>query len=132
MITLEQLTFNLIRTFEGLKLAAYQDSVKVWTVGYGHTKDVTRTTVITLAEAYQFFEEDIQPLAVLVKDRPMLEAASLISFGYNCGEAALKLLLTEPIEHLLLYNKAGNAVLTSLDTRRKLEYSLIVVSRGNA
>ena len=30
----------LIKKFEGLELTAYQDSVGVWTIGWGHTKDV--------------------------------------------------------------------------------------------
>ena len=28
----------LIKKFEGIELQAYQDSVGVWTIGYGHTK----------------------------------------------------------------------------------------------
>ncbi len=28
---------NLIKSFEGLRLQAYQDSVGVWTIGYGAT-----------------------------------------------------------------------------------------------
>ena len=30
----------LIKKFEGIELQAYQDSVGVWTIGYGHTKGV--------------------------------------------------------------------------------------------
>ena len=30
----------LIKQFEGCKLTAYQDSVGVWTIGYGRTKPV--------------------------------------------------------------------------------------------
>lgn len=31
---------NLIKSFEGLRLQAYQDSVGVWTIGYGTTRGV--------------------------------------------------------------------------------------------
>ena len=31
---------ELIKEFEGCRQVAYQDSVGVWTIGYGHTKDV--------------------------------------------------------------------------------------------
>tara|TARA_R110000782_G_scaffold2454_3_gene9582 strand:- start:2520 stop:2648 length:129 start_codon:yes stop_codon:yes gene_type:complete len=31
---------ELIKNFEGCELKAYQDSVGVWTIGYGHTKEV--------------------------------------------------------------------------------------------
>ena len=30
----------LIKKFEGCELKAYQDSVGVWTIGFGHTKGV--------------------------------------------------------------------------------------------
>ena len=30
----------LIKKFEGCELEAYQDAVGVWTIGYGHTKNV--------------------------------------------------------------------------------------------
>ncbi|WP_423245967.1 glycoside hydrolase family protein [Periweissella cryptocerci] len=33
---------QLLKQFEGLRLKAYQDSVGVWTIGYGHTKGVVR------------------------------------------------------------------------------------------
>ena len=31
---------ELIKQFEGCRLKAYQDSVGVWTIGYGHTESV--------------------------------------------------------------------------------------------
>ena len=30
-------TMKIIKEFEGLRLTSYQDSVGVWTIGYGHT-----------------------------------------------------------------------------------------------
>ena len=41
----------LIKKFEGLELEAYQDSVGVWTIGWGHTKDVFEGMTISKAEA---------------------------------------------------------------------------------
>ena len=32
----------LIKKFEGCELESYQDSVGVWTIGYGHTKGVAK------------------------------------------------------------------------------------------
>ena len=29
---------SLIKNYEGCELESYQDSVGVWTIGYGHTK----------------------------------------------------------------------------------------------
>ena len=37
----------LLKHFEGCELNAYQDSVGVWTIGYGHTKGVERGMKIT-------------------------------------------------------------------------------------
>lgn len=34
---INQSTIDLVKRFEGLKLKAYQDSVGVWTIGYGTT-----------------------------------------------------------------------------------------------
>ncbi|MGL4675515.1 MAG: lysozyme, partial [Wohlfahrtiimonas sp.] len=45
---------ELIKEFEGCKLKAYQDSVGVWTIGYGHTKNVRKGDVITQTQADQF------------------------------------------------------------------------------
>lgn len=38
---------NLIKRFEGCRLKAYQDSVGVWTIEYGHTAGVFKRQVIT-------------------------------------------------------------------------------------
>ena len=38
----------LIKKFEGIELEAYQDSVGVWTIGYGHTKGVKEGDNISL------------------------------------------------------------------------------------
>ena len=42
---------NLIKKFEGCELEAYQDAVGVWTIGYGHTKNVQEGQVIKQEEA---------------------------------------------------------------------------------
>ena len=31
---------SLIKSFEGLRLKSYQDSVGVWTIGYGATRSI--------------------------------------------------------------------------------------------
>lgn len=50
---------NLLGQLEGEKLEAYQDQGGVWTIGRGHTKDVTPGMVISEAQSDQFFETDI-------------------------------------------------------------------------
>ena len=54
-----QAGLKLITSFEGRELTAYQDTVKVWTVGYGHTKDVHEGMTITQAKAEQLLREDL-------------------------------------------------------------------------
>lgn len=46
--------------YEGCKLIAYQDMVNVWTIGYGHTLGVHAGMSITLTQAAQFLDEDLQ------------------------------------------------------------------------
>lgn len=45
--TTSQTGINLIKSFEGCKLKAYQDSAGVWTIGYGHTSGVYSGMTIT-------------------------------------------------------------------------------------
>ncbi len=50
----------LTKQFEGLELKAYQDSVGVWTIGYGHTgTDVKPGLVITEAQASVLLAADV-------------------------------------------------------------------------
>jgi len=95
---------KLIEEFEGLRLEAYQDSVGVWTIGYGTTSsagvEVHQGLVITQKMAEQYLEDYINRAVI-----PSLEAAqaqrlktglwrtrlnenqvdALCSFGYNLG-----------------------------------------------
>ena len=132
MIDLHQLAASLTAAFEGLRLKAYQDSGGVWTIGIGHTKNVQPNDVITVDKAYELFAEDQAPILELVKDKPVLEAAALADFGFNCGVGALKKVLSgadtisNPIH---CTDKHGN-VLSGLANRRKLEQLLIDISQG--
>ena len=46
----------LIKKFEGCELEAYQDSVGVWTIGYGHTKSVKEGDKINQDEAQHLLQ----------------------------------------------------------------------------
>lgn len=118
----------LIRVFEGLRLNAYQDSGGLWTIGFGHTRSVEPGQTITEPEAQAFLSEDAAPLLELVKDRPLIEAAALLSFGYNCGSGALGRVLSGEA-NLIDFNHAAGKILPGLDARRKLEAGLISVSK---
>ena len=55
-IILMNLGYNgtkILKFFEGCNLTAYQDSVGVWTLGYGHSKGVHAGMSITQEEAEQ-------------------------------------------------------------------------------
>src|SRR5690348_7189220 len=50
----------LIKEFEGLRLAAYQDVAGIWTIGYGHTRGVFPGMVVTEDEADETLADDLQ------------------------------------------------------------------------
>lgn len=82
---------DIIRRYEGLRLAAYQDTGGVWTVGYGHTgKDVKAGVNITEQQAEEFLRLDV---ASAEKDItrmvsvPLTENqfSALVSLVFNIG-----------------------------------------------
>jgi lysozyme len=140
-VTIALLAAKLIQSFEGCKLTAYWDPTgKVWTIGFGHTKKVTNGDTITFDQAVALFEQDSAPLIALVQDRPLVEAAALVSFGYNCGIGALMSVIAGRIkiedEHFIGQGGApygevsGGVPLPGLRSRRQLEAALVEASRG--
>jgi lysozyme len=131
-VTAIDLAAALIAVFEGEELTAYQDSGKIWTIGRGHTKGVKAGDVITYEQSLAFFYEDSAPLAAKVLGRPPLEAACLISFGYNCGASALQkvLDLRDWISNPVHRTDHKGHLQPGLVSRRRLEQMLIDVSRG--
>lgn len=142
---------ELIRKFEGCRLTAYQDSVNVWTIGYGHTgtvdgQAVCRGMTITQEKADALLAEDCRKFADYV-DNPAYvpvtaklndnQRDALISFAFNCGQKNLKTLCmgrtAEQIgEKITLYNKAGGKVLNGLVRRRAAEKELFMKQAGGA
>jgi GH24 family phage-related lysozyme (muramidase) len=131
----------LIKEFEGLRLTAYQDSVGVWTIGWGTTSGVTEGMTITEAQAEEFlkqdliyFEDEVSRLVKVAIDDN--EFSALVSFAYNLGSDALAnstlLKLLNRGNHVAAaaefekWDKAGGAVLSGLERRRKAERSLFV------
>ena len=130
---------ELIKEFEGRRLVAYQDSVGVWTIGYGHTKDVWEERLIIkstadrlLAEDLAEFEKYLDSLVKVELNQNQFDA--LISWTFNLGVGNL-------IESTLLkklnagdydaipdeirrWNKAGGEVLEGLVRRREAEAAL--------
>lgn len=86
---------NLIRTSEGLRLAAYRDVAGIPTIGYGHTgPEVHIGQTITQAEAERLFDLDTDKFEAavdrLTKGRATdNQFSALVSFAYNLGADAL-------------------------------------------
>ena len=126
---------KLIEKFEGLRLKAYQDSVGVWTIGYGHTKGVKSGDSITQAKAEEYLKSDVSTAESKVNkyldtygfNQNQFDA--LVSFAFNIGNIdGLTKKGTRTISEIsskfTAYNKAGGKVLSGLTTRRKAEKSL--------
>lgn len=82
---------SLITQFEGLRLNAYKDSAGVWTIGYGHTRNVTAGQVITHEEALTLLNEDLAEVEKAIHRRVKVtleqyQFDALASFIFNLGE----------------------------------------------
>ncbi|BEN78636.1 lysozyme [Serratia marcescens] len=90
---------ELIKRFEGLRLKAYQDSVGVWTIGYGWTQPVDGKKVgpgmqIVQATADRLLKCGVvqyeQGVNLLVKVKiTQSQFDALVSFAYNLGLRSL-------------------------------------------
>ena len=127
---------NLIKKYEGLRLKAYQDSVGVWTIGYGHTRGVKPGMTITTTIAEELLREDIAPeekfLNGLGINFRQGQFDALMSFLHNFGDAKFngstlkkKILAGAPDSEICAefkkWNKAGGKVLAGLVKRREDE-----------
>jgi lysozyme len=130
----------LTEKFEGLRLDAYQDSVGVWTIGYGHTgSDVQPRLTITQEQAEILLGADIAWAAACV-NKAVKSAINqnqfdaLVDFTFNLGCATLiqssllKLVnagdFAGAAQQFLRWNKAGGRVLKGLTVRRQAEMDL--------
>lgn len=127
---------SIIKGYEGLRLKAYQDSVGVWTIGYGHTKGVSGGMEINETQADTFLREDVSWAQDAVNDNvsvPLNQCQfdSLVSFTFNLGETNLKssTLLRKlnggdylgAANEFQRWNKAGGKELAGLTKRRNAE-----------
>ena len=130
---------NLIKQFEGIRLAAYKCPAGVYTIGYGHTRGVTRGMKITEEEASAFLAADLRNSEKAVERYDSIyhwnqnEFDALVSFTFNCGATNLRALLrngrrnrSQIAETLPLYRKAGGKVLKGLERRRAAEKALFL------
>ncbi|UJA61010.1 lysozyme [Enterobacter hormaechei] len=136
----------LIKQFEGCKLTAYQDSVGVWTIGYGWTQPVDgkpiragmtikqETAERLLKTGLLSYESDVSRLVKVGLTQGQFDA--LVSFTYNLGARSLSTstLLRKlnagdyagAADEFLRWNKAGGKVLNGLTRRREAERALFL------
>lgn len=134
-----QAGIDLIKSFEGLRLTAYQDSVGVWTIGYGHTRGAVPGMEITAAEAEMYLRADLAAAEQAVsaqlveegwnaQDLTDHEFAALVSFTFNLGGGALRQLLAHGLDEvprqLLRWDHAAGVELAGLERRRAAEAAL--------
>ncbi|MGH0331013.1 lysozyme [Sinorhizobium meliloti] len=140
---------SLIKTSEGCELRAYFCPANIPTIGYGHTKTVTKDDVkrrktITEAEAERLLKADLAVYEAGVRKLVKVNLSddqfgALVSFAYNLGVGALasstllkkinaKAPLAEIERSWLQWDKARvNGVLkplAGLTKRRKAEFDL--------
>lgn len=136
---------DLIKSFEGCKLVAYQCSAMRWTIGYGNTffedgKAVKPGDRITQERAEKLlniiikdFSDRIEKtIKTILTDN---QKSALLSFTYNVGIANLqKSTLLKKVNfnpndptirlEFMKWNKAGGKVLNGLTRRREAEANL--------
>ncbi|WP_179400664.1 lysozyme [Burkholderia guangdongensis] len=130
---------NLVEASEGCVLTSYQDSVGVWTIGYGHTAGVAAGMTITDAQAIQYLEQDLAAAGAAVSRLVTVTLSqnqydALTDFVFNLGQGSLaestllKLLnmgnYTGAANQFHLWVYAGGKVLPGLVARRAAEAKL--------
>lgn len=131
--------YNLIRRFEGFRNRAYQCSAGVWTVGYGHTRNVSQSMVVTVSQAEEFLQQDVVECEMFLNRTvkvPLTQQQfdALVSFVFNIGgrnfqKSRLLSFLNDsqydkvPMQMLQWCHCKGK-VLTGLKRRREAEATL--------
>lgn len=140
-MTMSAVGLEMLKHFEGCSLKAYQDSVHVWTIGWGAIvmpsgDRVKQGDVITQAEADALLIKQVDSEGAhyvrawagpLVTNQAQFDA--LTDFCYNRGAGRLKQLIGESktpaecAENMLQFDWAGNPQnhLPGLTRRRKAE-----------
>jgi len=139
---------DFIKEHEGLRLEAYLPTPDdVWTIGYGHTKRVTKGQKITASQAEAFLRQDLAWVEKCINTHVKVgitqnQFDALASLIYNIGEgnfvgsSVLRWLnsgnIKEAADSFVLWNKQRNKktgkleVLDGLTKRRQKEKELFL------
>jgi len=127
---------ELIKKFEGCETSAYQDSVGVWTIGFGHTKDVEEGQTCSIEDAESMLADEMDEyegyINNMVKvDLQQHEFDSLVAWVYNLGptnlgeSTMLKVLNGGQFDRvpneMNRWTRAGGEILEGLVRRRQAE-----------
>tara|TARA_B100000579_G_scaffold280709_1_gene232378 strand:- start:157 stop:582 length:426 start_codon:yes stop_codon:yes gene_type:complete len=130
---------DLIKHFEGCELYAYKCPAGVWTIGYGHTKDVEPGMQITEDDAHNMLVEELNEYETYVNTLVSVplnqnQFDALVSWVYNLGGGNLKASTLLKVlnsgdykgvpAQIMRWNKAGGKVLEGLTRRRQAEADL--------
>ena len=136
-----QTGLDLIKHFEDCKLTAYQDSVGVWTNGWGNTHNVDPNATISQDQADADLIKNIGDDELLVthfvtSDINQNQFDALISFAYNCGfhnlqKSTLLVKVNDgdfdgAAQEFHRWDHAGGKVLKGLTLRRQAESDLFL------
>ncbi|AOK62551.1 lysozyme [Burkholderia ubonensis] len=134
---------ELIKHFEGLRLARYLDAVGKPTIGYGHLilPHERFTRPLTPAEADALLRQDLRSAELSLRKLlrvPVTQQQfdALMSFVFNLGSGRLRssTLLrylnagapAHAADQFLVWNKAGGRPLAGLTRRRQAERALFL------
>lgn len=103
--------YDLIKHCEELRLEAYLCPAGVWTIGYGHTGDVSPGDKITQHQADILLEHDVDSCETSINDLDLTlsqgEFDALVSFAFNLGFR--RLLRSTLLQRFMAGDKQGAA-----------------------
>ena len=138
---ISQYGIDLIKHFEGCVLDAYKCPAGVWTIGYGHTKDVQPGDSWSEDHANHMLEVELEEYENYVSTAVTVPLSqnqfdALVSWVYNLGNGnltsstMLKVLNSGDYDgvpaQIKRWNKAGGKVLEGLNRRRQAEADMFV------
>lgn len=136
MDNINKYSLTLITRWEGCSLSAYEDSVGVWTIGYGHTLGVAEYLEIAPYQAIWWIKSELVKYAKGVTDAlPNVtlmpyEYGALTSLCYNIGIDAFanstlckkinydKTMYKDIAKEWLEFDLAGGTYINGLEKRR--------------
>lgn len=134
---------DFIESWEGCRLKAYKCPAGIWTIGSGHTKDVTEHDEITYEQSRELLRQDIEDVAHALSrfiNRSVTRGQfiALVSLAFNLGargviEGCPKLMfklntgdIAGAAEEFLDCDRASGKRLPGLTRRRRAEADLFL------